>query len=432
MTSVFASMALAVALVGLNATAGAQSATDPPLSLAEALRLAQSRSGALAAQDAARRSAEESAVAAGRLPDPMLRAGVNNLPVTGSDAGSLTRDFMTMRSIGIAQEFTRGEKRDARRARFERAAEAADAGRAVALSMVQKGTAMAWLDRHYRERIVEVLNEQRVEAQLQIDGAQAAYRGGRGSQADVFAARAAVAQIDDRIAEARNQVDNARFALARWIGETRDRPLDATPSIAVSRVSASHVEPGLEHHPELQWMVRQEAVAQAEVAMAQADKRFDWSVEVMYSQRGPGYSSMVSVLFSVPLQWDQKNRQDRELAARLAGVDQARARREDMQRAHEAEVAAMLQEWRSHGARLQRFDTALLPLAAQRSEAALTAYRAGSGTLSAVLDARRGQLDLQLERLRLEGDRALLWAQLNYLIPAARRDAPVAALETTR
>ena len=41
---------------------------------------------------------------------------------------------------------------------------------------------------------------------------------------------------------------------------------------------------------------------------------------------------------SVPLQWDQKNRQDRELAARLAGIDEARARREELQRAHEAEV----------------------------------------------------------------------------------------------
>ena len=33
----------------------------------------------------------------------------------------------------------------------------------------------------------------------------------------------------------------------------------------------------------------------------------------MYSQRGPAYSNMVSLNVSLPLPWDRKNRQDREL-----------------------------------------------------------------------------------------------------------------------
>jgi hypothetical protein len=47
--------------------------------------------------------------------------------------------------------------------------------------------------------MLDVLRAQRTEAGLQIDAADAAYRGGRGTQADVFAARSMVAQIDDRI-----------------------------------------------------------------------------------------------------------------------------------------------------------------------------------------------------------------------------------------
>ncbi len=138
----------------------------------------------------------------------------------------------------------------------------------------------------------------------------------------------------------------------------------------------------------------------------------------MYSQRGPAYSNMVSINLSVPLQWDQKNRQDRELAARLAGIDEARARREELQRAHEAEVRAMLQEWRSHEDRLRRYDASLLPLATQRSEAALVAYRSGTGPLPAVLEARRSEVDVRMERLRIEIDKARVWAQLNYLLPS--------------
>jgi len=175
---------------------------QPTLTLDQALRLAQDRSRQLLAQDYAAASAREMAVAAGQLPDPTLTAGINNLPINGPDRFSLTRDFMRMRSVGVMQQLTRGDKRAARAARFEREAEGAQAGRTLALANLQRDTALAWLDRHYQERVREVLTAQRDEARLQIDAADAAYRGGRGAQADVFSARAAVAQIEDRIAQA--------------------------------------------------------------------------------------------------------------------------------------------------------------------------------------------------------------------------------------
>ena len=97
------------------------------LTLDQALRAAQERSRQLVAQDSAASASREMAIAAGQLPDPTLKAGVNNLPINGPDRFSLTRDFMTMRSIGVAQEITRSDKLKARSARFGREAEAAEA-----------------------------------------------------------------------------------------------------------------------------------------------------------------------------------------------------------------------------------------------------------------------------------------------------------------
>src|SRR5882672_12790565 len=85
-----------------------------PLTLDEALRLAQERSRQLPAQEAAANASRQMAIAAGQRPDPTLKAGVNNLPVNGPDRLSLTRDFMTMRSVGMSQEFTRDSKLKAR------------------------------------------------------------------------------------------------------------------------------------------------------------------------------------------------------------------------------------------------------------------------------------------------------------------------------
>lgn len=393
-------------------------AQSAPLTLEEALRLAQERSRQLPAQDAAAVAAREMAVAAGQRPDPTLKAGISNLPVNGEDRFSLTRDFMTMRSVGVMQELTRDSKLRARSARYERDAEVAEAGRTLALANLQRDTAIAWLDRFYQERMRDVLSRQRDEARLQIEAADAAYRGGRGSQADVFAARSAVAQIEDRIAQADRQLATAKTQLARWVGVAAGEPLASVPSLDTVRLRAEDLEAQIAHHPQIAVLRGQEAAAQADVELAQANKRPDWSVELMFSQRGPAYSNMVSVNVSVPLQWDRTNRQDRELAAKLALLEQARAQREEEVRMHVAQTLAMLQEWRSNRERLQRYDASLLPLAGERTQAALAAYRGGAGPLSSVLEARRAEIDTRMERLRLEMDSARLWAQLNYLVPA--------------
>ncbi len=406
-------VAAVIGLIALHAHAG-------PLTLDDALRLAQERSRQVPAQDAAALAARQMAAAAGQRPDPILKAGINNLPVNGPDRFSLTNDFMTMRSVGVMQEFTRDSKLKARSARFEREAEVAQAGRELALANLQRDTATAWLQRHYQERMRKELIAQRDEARLQIEAADAAYRAGRGSQADAFTARAAVAQLEDRIAQAEREIGTANTQLARWVGSSAAEALADPPALDTVPLRPQELETELAHHPQIALMLRQEAVAQAEVDVAHSAKQTDVSVELMVSQRGAAYSNMVSVNVSIPLQWNQRNRQDREVAARLAGVERWRAEREEATRMHVAEVLAMLQEWRSDRDRLGRYDATLLPLAAERTRAALAAYRGASGTLGAVLEARRAEIDTRIERLRLEMDAARLWAQLNYLVPADR------------
>jgi outer membrane protein TolC len=388
------------------------------LDLDRALLLAQQRSRQLPAQEAAAASAREMAVAAGQLPDPVLKAGINNLPVNGPDRFSLTNDFMTMRSIGVMQEFTRGDKLRARSARFEHEALAAGAARQLALANLQRDTAIAWLELFYQQRMRELLVRQREEAALQVQAADAAYRGNRAPQSDVFATRSALAQLDDRIAASDRDIAAARTMLVRWVGGAASEPLGNAPSLDRVSLRDEELDTTLLHHPQIAQMLEQEAAAQADVDAAKANKKVDPTVELMYNQRGPAYSNMVSVNVSIPLQWNERNRQDREVAAKLATLEQLRAQREEETRMHVAEARSMLQQWRANRDRLRRYDESLLPLAADRMRAALAAYRGGTAPLANVLDARRMELDTRLEQLRLELDTARLWAQLNFLVPA--------------
>jgi outer membrane protein TolC len=425
LSSIYGSRPLIATALLLVATAPlrAQDASAS-LTLDEALRLAAEGSQQLVAQEAAAAAARDLAVAAGEGPDPTLTAGINNLPINGPDAFSLTNDFMTMRSIGLMRELTREDKRDARAARFEREAEAADIERSLAFANLRRDTALAWLDRYYRERMREVLATQRTEAALQVDAADIAYRSRLGSQSDVFAARSAVVQIDDRIAEAERDVEIATIRLARWIGDAADRPLAEPPVTEVVAVNAADLETELAHHPMIAMLAKREEVARAEAEVARANKRPDWSVAFMYSLRGSDYSDMISVNVSRPVQWRQNRRQDRELAAQLALAQQMRAERDEETRAHRAEALELLHAWQRNRERLERYTSALIPLAGERTRAAIAAYRSGTGTLEAVLGARMGEIAARLDELALEWETVQFWAELNYLIPSGV-DAPV-------
>ena len=413
-----ARVAAVLAALLSSAPAHAQDAAAG-LSLDETVGFAANQSAQLAAQRSQITAAREMAVAAGRRPDPVIRLGIDNLPVEGPDRFSLTRDFMTMRSVTVMQELTRSDKRRARTERAELDAEAAAIAGQQALAALQRDAAMAWLERSFQESMKLLLLEQQAQARLQVDAAELLYRAGRGPQADVFMARAQVEQLDERIAAAQQEIAVATTRLARWIGLPATRPLQPRPPLELPVWTGDDLGRHLLQHPSVAALVQQEAIATADVRLADASRRPDWNVELMFSQRGPAYANMVSVNVSVPLQWDRANRQDRELAARQALAEKARAEREDALRAHDAEVRVLLQAWRSQTQRLARYAERLVPLARQRSDAALTAYRSGTGALPAVLEARRGEIDTRMEALRIEMERARVWGELSFLLPHA-------------
>jgi outer membrane protein TolC len=278
-----------------------------------------------------------------------------------------------------------------------------------------------------------VVKQQKSEARLEIDAAESAYRAGRGNQADIYMARSALVGLDDRASEFERRTRTATTMLARWIGAAADAPLVGKPEIDRVRLNAQALDTELAHHPQIEALARAEQIAATEVKLADANKRPDWSVEVSYQQRGPAYSNMISVGVSVPLPWDQANRQDRELAAKLAMANQARAQREDSLRAHVAEARSMLIEWESGRERGARYELELVPLARERTAATVVAYRSGKSSLADVLAARRNEIEVRMQALQLEMDTARWWAQLNFLAPddAAHGPTPTISLKDT-
>ena len=384
------------------------------LSFDEATRLARDQAPSLVAQHSALAGAQAAQPAAAALPDPRLTVGVDNLPISGPDRYSLTRDFMTMQRIGVMQEVPNRAKREARAAGAQARVEREKAMLAVAQLAVQREAALAWLGVFFAERRVAQLADLDRENRILQDTLDARVASGKAMPAERTMARQEALALADRQDDARRDVTKARAALRRWVGGRADDALDGGPP-ALS-VDPAAVRAGLHRHAEVAPYAAMQAMAQAEVGEAQAEQRGDWGWEVAYSRRGPQYGDMVSFQFSFDLPWQKGRRQQPQIAAKQKDVQRIEAERDETIRKHQEEIDGQLAELQALDAQRERLERNGQPLAAERVALALAGYQAGRGDLAAVLMARRESVETRLRLIELDTQRAALRVRLTTLI----------------
>lgn len=402
--------------IGLIATPFGAFAAD--LSFEDALRLATERAPMLDARQSRIEAAREDAARAAELPDPQLMVGINNLPVTGANAFDVQADFMTMKKIGLMQEFPARAKRQARQLIADRQVDRAQALSQIERLEVQERAAQAWLAAWAAQRELDSYSALREQTAVAVKASKARLSGGTGSAVDAMAAQAAALEMENRIDGAQARLRAAHAGLARWLGV----PPDQLPAVGVAPTLTELPFPEtvllstIDRQRELlDWRYR-EAIAEAEIALASADKRPDWSISAAYGQRDGSRSDMVSVEFRIGLPLFTGNRQDRAVAARRAELASLVAEREDARRAQKEAIERALAEWRGLKQQVERKELEILPLARDRSETAVAVF-GGGGPLQPWLDARRDELEFHIEHARHLGELARVWAALAYLMP---------------
>ena len=335
--------------------------------------------------------------------------------MTGPDRYRYGADFMTAGVVGVAQEFPSAAKREARAQRAERLRELEGASLQASQATLQRDVAVAWLELHFAERGRGALEHLGRQIRLQADAVAPAITRGRQGATDAFMLRQALEDTNDRLIEQDRAIAKARIMLASWIAEEAKRPLAGPPDTARLPEPGEALLARLTEQPLLRLLERREALARAEVDMARTERRTDWMLEVEYGQRRPYFDNMLTVMVSVPLSLWRESRQDRDIASRLAELEQARAMQEDGRRMREAEVRSWIADFETAQRRIARFEAVLLPLARERSAAAQAAYRGGRGELAAVLEAERSIAETELALVQALAERAKAWANLAYL-----------------
>ncbi|MFH1820074.1 TolC family protein [Thiobacillus sp.] len=398
-------MVIAMLLAGFSSLSHA-------LTFDDALRLAQTKAPQLEAREAAVAAAQSNALPAGALPDPKLVLGVDNLPVNGPDAYSVSRDFMTMRRIGVMQEFPNGAKRKARVAVAQDKVAVAEAQTRITRLTILRETAIAWIARKTVEQELAHMDDLRAENRLLDSAVKAMLAGGKGTATDAVMPRQEAALIEDRADALRTRREQAIATLKRWIGAAAEEPLQGTsPDWPISHDVLAH---SLHRHPELTEFDSKERMLDAEIGEAQAEKKPDWALELAYQQRGPQFSDMVSMQVSFDLPIFPGSRQDPKIAAKRAERAGLDAEREATLREHTAMLESDLAEHRRLANAVKRQREVLLPLADEKVALAMAAWRGGKGSLAEVIAARREHIDTELQVIELEGQRRQVAARLYY------------------
>lgn len=396
--------ALAAALLPafLPAWAGAA-----PLSLDQALDLAVQRSHLTRSARAGAQGAAEMARAAGQQADPMLSVGIDNLPATGPERFSTIAEGMTMKRIGIAQEWTSADKRAARESVAQAMAAREALMEPVAAAEARLQTAMAYIEAYYAGEALALTGQGEKLAREAMEAGKGRLATVAGSSAEVLGLASALGRAEDESAEQRQQRAGAAANLQRWTG------LAADELSAPGEVMLPSTDGFVAAHPAVLARRRDIEVARQEAELARLNRRPNWTWELSYGQR-QRMPDLVSLAVSIPLQVAPAQRQDRETAARLAQVGKAEAELAEAERAAAGEYAALASDAQRLEERIARLRSSVLLPLKQRSETTLAAYRANQASLAMWFEARQAELEAQRRLLALQRDLAKARAQLAY------------------
>lgn len=387
----------------------------PALMLDEVIDQALQEAPQVTSSEATVEAAQLVAPAAGRLPDPEFVTAIENLPVNSADRFSLTRDFMTMRKIGVMQSFPSRAKRRLQSEQAEHAVNVAEADLEKSRFETARAAAEAWIALAVAEERLNRLRELKPETDSQAAAARGALASGRTSTADALAAQFMAARLDERILTLEQEAQMKRVELSRWVGAIADRPAGPLPADREVEHSMDALVTGVAEHAPLAPFAARLAATRTEVELARAQRRPDWSTELSYAKRGSQFSDMVSLEVRVSLSLFSRNRQNPLIAGKLATLRAEEAARDAEVRMHSAEVQAAYAQWQRGRERLQAYRSELLPLARDRWRATAAAYGANRGDVRSTLDALTEEITTQLDYVDLQGEVSRAWVFLHLL-----------------
>ncbi|MGH9457846.1 MAG: TolC family protein, partial [Thermoanaerobaculia bacterium] len=311
--------------------------------------------------------------------------GVENLPQDFAND-----PMMTMYMVGVSQAFIPDERRDAMRAAAEARVAELEAMRDSRAAEIARDALAARFEIASIDERLEVLDTIIVLTDSMIAAARARYEAGEAIQADVIRGQLARSDLEHRTISLRGRRAVAAAELRNLLAlvpetDIPELELEATHPLAPA------IDPGADTAAvaALQAVVQR---AEAEIALARAAKRPEWSIEGAYAFRSEA-ENMISLSARIELPLRRKTRIDPRIEEAIAMRNAALARLESLRRslAEQASVAwAVLDE---SARQIALHEEVLMPQARLAFDSTLAAYQTGGASFDALLGAATSYME---------------------------------------
>jgi outer membrane protein TolC len=389
-----------------------------PLTLAEAEVMALAGEPGHEALLARAAAFQEQAVAAGQLPDPVLRIGLENYPIDGS---GFSAEGMTQAKLGLRQSFPRGRVRELGSEQMRARADVFDRSADVRFREVLTSVRSNWLEAYFSQQAWSLVNESRPFFADLVTITRSMYAVGRKSQHDVLRAELELSRLDDRLIEADRARSESQAELSRWLGQDAYRPIAMKLPKWEVLPQLSALRDALTGHPALEAAHADVSAQQAAVDMAEENQKPGWALDLGYGYRdgyqpdGSPRSDFVSLAVTVDLPFFGKNRQDRKLAAALSERSAAKYSQTALQKQLHSELDVEYARWSDLTRRLELYESRILEQSQGQAQAALLAYQSDTADFADVMRGYIEDLNTRLEHIRLQVERAQSYAVLANL-----------------
>ncbi len=413
----------------LFAAPGVPAHAGETLRLSALLAEARAKNPALSAVKYKYRAALERVPQAGALPDPMLMAGVLNLPVNSFE---FDEDMMTSKMIGLSQTFPFFGKRALREkaASEEAGAVKGDYGEdALSLELDVK---TAYFRLYRIKKDLEVLKK--TGALLDSLGkiAQSRYSVGIGSMRDIIKTQLEQSMLIDRRLALRKEDGTERARLGALLG--RDAPVEGAvedikpaPLTLDARALA---KAAVANRPEI--MAASERIKKGETLIALARKAAypDFTVSAQYMERdrqnnGVRPSDMVSAVVSINLPIWRRSKIEPGIKEAALLKSSAEEEKDAEENAIKTKVESLVWQIEKDDRMIKLYREVIIPEANDDISAGLAGYEVGKVQYIDLLDSIRTLLGYQTEYYNRRADRETKAAGLEAAVgPAVRPGRP--------
>lgn len=431
------------------ATAGSRSSpASEPGELGDLLRLADSVNPSIFAARNRVSAARARIGPAAAWPDPMLMAGIQNLPLgkmsdQGMPMSTLPGDDMTMRMVGVSQTIPFPGKPGLRRQIAEREVDAALAALRSSSLDIERDVRKSYFELAYLDRAIEIVNRNQPVLADVIRVAEAHYAAGLAGQQDVLKARVEAARLGETASSLLEQRRSTLAGLNALVDRESSAPVDsaripervtraalaadparirfATQTLG-ARAADSPLPPlatlqelALNQNAQLRARRAMIAAQSARVALAEKAVKPDIDLSIQYGQRTQR-PDMISAVVSIPLPIHKRARQDQEIAearSELAALQAEQAAEANKVR---SEVARLVSDLERSRTQLALYAKAILPQSQAAVGSSLAGYQAGKADLLSVLDNQGTLFEYETANHRALTDFARTLADLETLV----------------